>query len=231
MVLACALSGGIDQFGMFLALSVLLVIILNYTGKNLTLISTTALLLTIWVAGFNSNCILNPYSWWGYRTATVSEARVSSEFPYSKGLYSDRISNLQYSELIKFTKLNRRCSNTMLTYPSMTSFGLDAGYTAYNNQVQYWFDFTSKRKVIDAMGALSSNRPSAILYTKYPSGVAKAHAQVFNDGEPLPQQELEREIVDLIEKEYVSKTYDLYRSDGYSVTLAIKKSCLQIAHK
>jgi len=226
IVWACALSGGIDQFGMFLGLGVLLVLLSKYAKGKTLLLPICTLLLAIWVAGFNNAWILNPYSWWGYRTSSVSEANVVSKQPYSKGLYSDPYSNLHYSELIDFAKLNLKCSKIMLTFPSMTSFSLDAGYKPYLNQVQYWYDFTSREKVEEVIDSIASNRPPVILYTKYPTDVAKAHSQGFNQGHPYPQQELERKIVKLMREEYVSKSYDIYGSDGFSVTLAIKKSCL-----
>ena len=223
---ACALSGGIDQFGMFLGLGVLLVLLSNYAKGKTLLLPISTLLLAIWVAGFNNAWVSNPYSWWGYRTSSVSEANVVSKQPYSKGLYSDPYSNLRYSELIDFAKLNLKCSKSMLTFPSMTSFSLDAGYKPYLNQVQYWYDFTSREKVEEVIDSIASNHPPVMLYTKYPTEVAKAHSQGFNQGDPFPQQELERKIVKLMREEYVSKSYDLYGSDGFSVTLAIKKSCL-----
>ncbi len=226
IVWACALSGGVDQYGMFLALGMMLVLLSNYAKEKTLLIPVSVLLLAIWIAGFNSSWISSPYSWWGYRTPTVSDAKVSSVHPYSKGLYSDYHSNLRYSELIELANLNRKCSKVMLTFPSMTSFSLDAEYTPYLNQVQYWYDFTSGEKIKTAIRSISSNPPPAILYTKYPVGVAQAHSKGFNQSKPFPQQDLERKIVKLIQKEYVSKSYDLSNSDGHSVTLAIKKSCL-----
>lgn len=221
----CAFSGGIDQYGMFLALAMFIVIVLNYLSQNSNVTASVAVILAMWVAGFNSVWLSNPYAWWGYQTASAYNLDSTSQFPFTKGLMSDLDSNNTYSQMLSFVKTNRSCPKIMLTYSSMTSISLDSGYTPYANQVQYWYDFISARKVQEISEGIQENPPPVILYTNYPKYVSSWHSLAFKENTDFPQEKLEKLLKVMISKDYNSRVFELKGSGEYSITIAVRKSC------
>ena len=221
----CAFSGGIDQYGIFLALALVIVMVLNFLSQNSSVTASVAIILAMWVAGFNSLWLANPYAWWGYQTASAYNLKSTSQFPFTKGLMSDLDSNYTYSQILNFVKTNRSCPKIMLTYSNMTSIGLDAGYTPYANQVQYWYDFISSRKVQEISEGIMENPPPVILYTNYPEYVSRFHSVLFNKNADFPQRKLEILLEDMITKDYNSRIFELAGSKDYSITIAVKQSC------
>jgi hypothetical protein len=226
LIWGCGLSGGVDQFGLFLPLGILFILAFDLLKVKKLALSMLCLIFSLWIAGYNSYWTATPYSWWGYQTSQKNLATYVSPFPYSQKLKLDQESGSIYRDILAKINRNRLCDQVMLTFPHMTSFGLDSGYKPYANQVQYWYDFTSPRRIRSITANLESNPPPVILMTNFPETVSYFHSILFNNKKAYTQEEMRQALVNLIDSNYVSTTYLLALSSGYSITVAIQKECL-----
>jgi hypothetical protein len=226
LILGSGFSGGIGQYGLFLALPTLTLILVEQLRDSAFLKSALFLLLAIWIAGLNVSWIQSPYSWWGYQTSNTKNAVVKSTYPFTEGLRLDAQSKKMYDQIMMVLNENSRCERNLLTFPSMTTFGLDAGYRPYANNVQYWYDFSSSDVVINAIAQIKTTPPPAILYTRYPDYVAQWHSILFNHNLAYPQAKLEKEIQHILKTNYSKTVLKIPSSQGILITVGVLKSCL-----
>jgi hypothetical protein len=203
-----------------------MLIIVEQLGESAFLKSALFLLLAIWIAGLNVFWIQSPYSWWGYQTPSAKNAVSKSTHAYTEGLRLDTQSKEMYDQIITVLNKNSRCKRNLLTFPSMTTFGLDAGYRPYSNNVQYWYDFSSSSVVRKAIAEIKNTPPPAILYTRYPDYVGQWHSILFNHNLAYPQAKLEKEIQRILKTSYSKTVLRIPSSQEISITVGVLKSCL-----
>ena len=179
-----------------------------------------------------------PYSWWGYRTAPTFETSVTSPDGLTEGLRFDRGNFFIFNRVKEEIARARSCEGGTLVFPNMPIFQLDNDVSPAGKSGVYWFDFTSKRAVMEDLGTFRAKPPSSIVLLKVPQGVWDGHSNAFNAGKPFYAQKQLYSYLKSFESDssYVSKTYVLpkdgeyepYRlgdRSGYSLQVITKKNC------
>lgn len=179
-----------------------------------------------------------PYSWWGYRTAPTFETSVSSSDGLTEGLRFDRGNFFIFNRVKEEIARARSCEGGTVVFPNMPIFQLDNDVSPAGKNGVYWFDFTSKRAVMEDLGTFRAKPPSSIVLLKVPQGVWDGHSKAFNEGKPFyPQKQLYSYLKSFEnDSSYVSNTYVLpkdgeykpYRlgdESGYSLQVITKKNC------
>jgi hypothetical protein len=179
-----------------------------------------------------------PYSWWGYRTAPTFETSVTSSEGLTEGLRFDRGNFFIFNRVKEEVARVRSCEGGTVVFPNMPIFQLDNDVSPAGKNGVYWFDFTSKRAVMEDLATFRGNPPSSIVLLKVPQEVWDGHSNAFNAGKPFYAQKQLYSYLKSFENDssYVSKTYVLpkngeyepYRlgdESGYSLQVIIKKNC------
>lgn len=179
-----------------------------------------------------------PYSWWGYRTAPTFETSVTSTEGLTDGLRFDRGNFFIFNRVNQEIARAKSCEGGTVVFPNMPIFQLDNDVSPAGKSGVYWFDFTSKRAVMEDLATFRENPPSSIVLLKVPQGVWDGHSNAFNGGKPFyPQIQLYSYLKSFENNSsYVSNTYVLpkegeykpYRlgdDSGYSLQVITKKNC------
>lgn len=179
-----------------------------------------------------------PYSWWGYRTAPTFETSVTSSEGLTKGLRFDQGNFFIFNRVKDEISRTISCEGGSVVFPNMPIFQLDNGISPAGKSAVYWFDFTSKRSVMEDLKVFRKIPPSSIVLLKMPQEVWDGHANAFNAGNPFYAQEQLYYYLKSFENDssYVSKTYFLpkvgeykpYRlgdKSGYALQVITKKDC------
>lgn len=179
-----------------------------------------------------------PYSWWGYRTAPTFETSVTSREGLTDGLRFDRGNFFIFNRVKQEIARAKSCEGGTVVFPNMPIFQLDNDISPAGKSGVYWFDFTSKRAVMEDLATFRENSPSSIVLLKVPQGVWDGHSNAFNGGKPFyPQIQLYSYLKSFENNSaYVSNTYVLpkegeykpYRlgdDSGYSLQVITKKNC------
>jgi hypothetical protein len=179
-----------------------------------------------------------PYSWWGYRTAPTFDTTITSSEGLTAGLKFDRGTYFIFNRIKEQMATAKSCEGGAVVFPNMPIFQLDNDLQPAGRNAVYWFDFTSKRSVMQDLTAFRENPPSAIVLLKVPQDVWDGHSNAFNAGNQFYAQKQLYSYLKRFENDstYVSKTYILpnlgeynpYRistGDGYSLQVITKNNC------
>jgi hypothetical protein len=179
-----------------------------------------------------------PYSWWGYRTAPTFETNITSSEGLTRGLKFDRGNYFIFNRVKQEIAKARSCEGGTVVFPNMPIFQLDNDVSPAGKNGVYWFDFTSKRAVMEDLATFRENPPSSIVLLKVPQEVWNGHSNAFNAEKPFYAQKQLYSYLKSFENDstYASKTYVLpkngeyepYRlgdESGYSLQVITKKSC------
>jgi 4-amino-4-deoxy-L-arabinose transferase-like glycosyltransferase len=179
-----------------------------------------------------------PYSWWGYRTAPTFDTSVTSTTGLTKGLRFDIGTYFIFSRVKEQLATAKSCEGGAVVFPNMPIFQLDNNVQPEGRNGVYWFDFTSKRSVMEDLNHFRETPPASIVLLKVPQGVWDGHSNAFNAGQPFYAQKQLYTYLKSFENNdsYVSNTYNLpslgeykpYRiptGGGYSLQVITKKSC------
>jgi hypothetical protein len=179
-----------------------------------------------------------PYSWWGYRTAPTFDTSVTSTTGLTKGLRFDIGTYFIFNRVKEQMATAKSCQGGAVVFPNMPIFQLDNNIQPEGKNGVYWFDFTSKRSVMEDLNRFRENSPASIVLLKVPQGVWDGHSNAFNAGQPFYAQKQLFTYLKRFENNdsYVSNTYILpslgeykpYRiaaGEGYSLQVITKKAC------
>jgi hypothetical protein len=179
-----------------------------------------------------------PYSWWGYRTAPTFDTSVTSTTGLTKGLRFDIGTYFIFNRVKEQMATAKSCQGGAVVFPNMPIFQLDNNIQPEGKNGVYWFDFTSKRSVMEDLNRFRENSPASIVLLKVPQGVWDGHSSAFNAGQPFYAQKQLFTYLKSFENNdsYVSNTYILpslgeykpYRiatGEGYSLQVITKRAC------
>lgn len=179
-----------------------------------------------------------PYSWWGYRTAPTFDTSVTSSEGLTKGLRFDRGTYFIFNRVKEQMVTAKACEGGAVVFPNMPIFQIDNDVQPQGRNAVYWFDFTSKRSVMQDLEGFRKNPPSSIVLLKVPQEVWDGHSNAFNASRPFYAQKQLYSYLKSFEKDatYLSNTYILpslggykpYRigtGDGYSLQVITKRTC------
>ena len=182
------MSAGLTEYGTFFSSITVFAFIVSLFGLN-KIISLTALI-TVFITStvMYENRLVQPYSWWGYSTPSVSNATVTSEIGLTKGLKFSKEGYKEFKEISN--RLNTlSCKGEVIGYPHMPIFALDSNRLPEGKAAVYWYDFISEKTLV--LETLRTEVvPLAATIQMNLSGVEQAHISLF-EGSTLSRQVFE----------------------------------------
>lgn len=190
VVWACAMSAGITEIGVFLAVAMALAAFIFVSRVHWASITLVGLLATSMLSGSWWTKQLVPYAWWGYQTPAVADATTQLEDGLFSGLATSPVVRSAYDQTVDFVKASASCDGEVVAYPHVPVFLLDAGLMPGGRLAQYWFDFSSETEIRAEVERLQSRQLSAVVILRLPDSVIESHETLFNEGRPLAQRAL-----------------------------------------
>lgn len=157
------MSAGLTEYGTFFSSITAFAFIVSLFGLN-KMISLTVLI-TVFITStvMYGNRLVQPYSWWGYSTPSVSKATVTSEIGLTKGLKFSKEGYKEFKEISNRLK-TLSCKGEVIGYPHMPIFALDSNRLPEGRAGVYWFDFVRQTSLISESVRLRTAPLSAYFY-------------------------------------------------------------------
>jgi hypothetical protein len=204
------MSVGLTEYGTFFSSITAFAFIVSLFGLN-KIISLTALI-TVFITStvMYGNRLVQPYSWWGYSTPSVSEATVTSEIGLTKGLKFSKGGYKEFEEIsIMLNTLS--CRGEIVAYPHIPLFALDANRLPAGKAAVYWYDFISE-KTLAAEALRIEIDPLAAIIQMNLFDVGQKHISLF-EGSALNRQ--------VFELTTQNRFKDFSRSEYYALNILV----------
>jgi hypothetical protein len=213
------LSGGVSEYGIFLSVAVSLVYLVSLFGEGAIFNLISAIIVSILISGLCIAKLEVPYNWWSFKAPSSKEATYTADSGLSKGLHFSKVQLEIYEEVSIFVEAAKKnCGPNIYVYPAMPLFQLNANVMPPGYLANYWYDFSSKSGIDKQVDFMQQNKIDAVVYFQVPKEVTKAHSELFQQGNQMPQELIGKILSGYLNERGNLKTHTTRTVDGsYSV--------------
>lgn len=142
------------------------------------------------------------YSWWGSNMAPMSEKTYTVDIPAMAGIRVSKDQKELYETVTEVIQENTTEDAVIWGYPHIKLFNiLTQNYNMDTFVPVLFYDVVADSYVEKEQELLEKHLPDVIIWEEIP-GCKEAHENVFRDGEPLKQREIESYLEEVIPKKY-----------------------------
>jgi len=203
------LSGQLEVYAGLLGTALVLAFLidciqLNWKYYRLILISASCLVL--FVSAARRNQIL--YDWWGWTEYGHNE-NAASAIPAFKGFNLSANTAEIYDKIYFDIENNTSPNDYVYTYPYMTLFNYVTGRMQPTFSPVAYFDVCPDSVAIADATRLKENPPKMIIYMEMPESIYKLHEEMFRNGQPSGQRNIDSAIY------YITTRYNYNKIDSF----------------